>query len=292
MINIKNLILFILFLLPISISSFYNKTTFFKYQNNTIIVKITDKNLSLDLEDYIIGVVGGEMPALFQEEALKAQAIASRSYAMSKINNNEIIITSSINDQVYLTNYELKSHWEDKYNEYLDKIAQCVNNTNRLVVTRDNKILKTYYFSMSNGYTENSETVFNDTSFTSVESVYDNADLPNYEVSKTYPKTKLMTIFNSSQVKIGNIVRNDTHHVESIIINDKTYSGVEFRNLLKLRSTDFEITENDENYIITTRGYGHDVGMSQYGSNGMAKNGYKYDEIINHYYKDTKISKI
>ena len=92
-----------------------------------------------------------------------------------------------------------------------------------------------------------------------------------------------------SKVKIGNIVRNDTHHVESIIINDKTYSGVEFRNLLKLRSTDFEITENDENYIITTRGYGHDVGMSQYGANELAKQGKNYRDIINHYYQNVNI---
>src|SRR5574344_753828 len=151
----KKLIIIILFLLPITFLSFNKAKSITIKQEKPIIVYVTDKNLSLDLNDYIIGVVASEMPALFESEALKAQAIASRSYALSSIYNNTITIGSSINDQVYQTNYELKNKWQDKYNDYYTKIKDAVTATQNLVIKRDNKILKAYYFSMSNGQTEN-----------------------------------------------------------------------------------------------------------------------------------------
>ena len=287
----KKLLLLILFLIPIFISSFNKATFLFSNNEKTIIVHLTDLDLYLDLNDYVTGVVASEMPALFNEEALKAQAVAARSFATSKIENNFLELTSGISDQVYSPNFKLKEKWNDDYNKYYNKIYNCVKSTHNEVIKRDNKILRTYYFSMSNGYTENSQTVFNDTTFTSVKSL-ESENTPNYKFQKTFSFSDLNKLLNVSNIDIQNIERNETNHVKSITINNKKYTGIEFRKLLNLRSTDFTIEKKDNNYIITTIGYGHGVGMSQYGANQMAKEGSSYKEILNHYYKNTEISEI
>ena len=287
----KKLLLLILFLIPIFISSFNKATFLFSNNEKTIIVHLTDLDLYLDLNDYVTGVVASEMPALFNEEALKAQAVAARSFATSKMENNFLELTSGISDQVYSPNLKLKEKWNDDYNKYYNKIYNCVKSTHNEVIKRDNKILRTYYFSMSNGYTENSQTVFNDTTFTSVKSL-ENENTPNYKFQKTFSSSDLNKLLNISSIDIQNIERNETNHVKSITINNKTYTGIEFRKLLNLRSTDFTIEKQDNNYIITTIGYGHGVGMSQYGANQMAKEGSSYKEILNHYYENTEISEI
>ena len=287
----KKLLLLILFLIPIFISSFNKATFLFSNNEKTIIVHLTDLDLYLDLNDYVTGVVASEMPALFNEEALKAQAVAARSFATSKMENNFLELTSGISDQVYSPNLKLKEKWNDDYNKYYNKIYNCVKSTHNEVIKRDNKILRTYYFSMSNGYTENSQTVFNDTTFTSVKSL-ENENNPNYKFQKTFSSSDLNKLLNVSNIDIQNIERNETNHVKSITINNKTYTGIEFRKLLNLRSTDFTIEKQDNNYIITTIGYGHGVGMSQYGANQMAKEGSSYKEILNHYYENTEISEI
>ena len=287
----KKLLLLILFLIPIFISSFNKATFLFSNNEKTIIVHLTDLDLYLDLNDYVTGVVASEMPALFNEEALKAQAVAARSFATSKIENNFLELTSGISDQVYSPNFKLKEKWNDDYNKYYNKIYNCVKSTHNEVIKRDNKILRTYYFSMSNGYTENSQTVFNDTTFTSVKSL-ENENTPNYKFQKTFSSSDLNKLLNISNIDVQNIERNETNHVKSITINNKTYTGIEFRKLLNLRSTDFTIEKQDNNYIITTIGYGHGVGMSQYGANQMAKEGSSYKEILNHYYENTEISEI
>ena len=287
----KKILLLISFLLPIFISSFNRATFLFSNKEKNIVVHLTDLDLYLDLNDYVTGVVASEMPALFDEEALKAQAVAARSFATSKMENNYLELTSGISDQVYSPVYKLQEKWQTDFDEYYQKISKCVKSTNNEVIKRDNKILRTYYFSMSNGYTENSQTVFNDTTFTSVKSL-ENEDTPNYKFQKTFTSKELQKILNISNINIQSIERSNTNHVSTITINNKVYSGIQFRKLLNLRSTDFTIDIQDNNYIITTTGYGHGVGMSQYGANQMAKNGSNYKEILNHYYENTEISEI
>ncbi len=285
--------------MPISISSFkFKKATFFKSDllekedNNQIIVHIKDKDLYLDLEDYVIGVVGAEMPASFDSEALKAQAVASRSYAMSFLNNNIIEIRSTISDQVYHTNNELANKWKNDYDKYYNKIKDAVDNTKGEIVSRKGKVLRTYYFSMSNGKTENSKNVFNVSTFLSVDSPYENKNLKNFEVVKEFSEEELLKILGLSSFEVQNVTRNDTNHVDNIVITNKRYKGTEFRKLLGLRSTDFDIKKEGDKYLITTRGYGHGVGMSQYGANEMAKKGFNYKDIINHYYQNVDMIKI
>ena len=284
-------------MLPISIISFVvkYKTIFFneKEEKQEIMINLTDKNYQLELEEYIVGVVAGEMPALFHEEALKAQAVASRSYVLSKIKNNEVYITSTINDQVYLTNDELKEKWGEDFNKFHKRIKKCVKATENLVIKREDKILKAFYFSMSNGYTENSKNVFNEVNIDSKESKWDNPEIKNFIVEKIISEKELKEILNiKDEIIIKDIIRNETNRVDTLQINNKIYSGIDLRKILSLRSADFTIIKEKEDYIITTKGYGHGVGMSQYGANGMAKEGYTFKEILTYYYNNVKIENI
>ena len=288
----KKLILIILFLLPISICSFLlkKKAVFFseKPKHNTVIINVKEKNLYLDLENYVVGVVAGEMPALFQEEALKAQAVAARSYVLSKEKDGNYEVSASTSDQVFLTSYEMKKKWQNDYDEYYNKILNAVKKTNGEVLTKDNKILKAFYFSMSNGYTENSKDVFGEDLTQSVESPFE-ISLSNFEIVKEFSKSELLEKLGVDNLNIENQQISETKHTSSIIIGGKEFSGIEVRKLLNLRSTDFEIKQVGENFNIITRGYGHGVGMSQYGANELAKSGKSYKEILAYYYKNTKL---
>lgn len=288
----KKLILIILFLLPISICSFLlkKKAVFFseKPKHNTVIINVKEKNLYLDLENYVVGVVAGEMPALFQEEALKAQAVAARSYVLSKKKDGNYVVSASTSDQVFLTSYEMKEKWQNDYDEYYNKILNAVKKTTGEVLTKDNKILKAFYFSMSNGYTENSKDVFGENLTQSVESPFE-ISLSNFEIVKEFSKSELLEKLGVDNLNIENQQISETKHTSSIIIGGKEFSGIEVRKLLNLRSTDFEIKQVGENFNIITRGYGHGVGMSQYGANELAKCGKSYKEILAYYYKNTKL---
>lgn len=288
----KKLILIILFLLPISICSFLlkKKAVFFseKPKHNTVIINVKEKNLYLDLENYVIGVVAGEMPALFQDEALKAQAVAARSYVLSKEKDGNYEVSASTSDQVFLTSYEMKEKWQNDYDEYYNKILNAVKKTTGEVLTKDNKILKAFYFSMSNGYTENSKDVFGEDLTQSVESPFE-ISLSNFEIVKEFSKSELLEKLGVDNLNIENQQISETKHTSSIIIGGKEFSGIEVRKLLNLRSTDFEIKQIGENFNIITRGYGHGVGMSQYGANELAKSGKSYKEILAYYYKNTKL---
>lgn len=147
---------------------------------------------------------------------------------------------------------------------------------------------------MSNGYTEDSSTVFGEVLFQSVESKWDNENLKNFMVSTEFTHSQLNELLNINSDKIifTEINKNKTNHVDNLKVNNIIFSGIEIRKLLKLRSTDFSIEETEEGYIITTRGYGHGVGMSQYGANEMAKQGHNYEEILEHYYNDIIIKKL
>lgn len=288
----KKLILIILFLLPISICSFLlkKKAVFFseKPKHNTLIINVKEKNLYLDLEDYVVGVVAGEMPALFQDEALKAQAVAARSYVLSKEKDGNYEVSASTSDQVFLTSYEMKEKWQEDCDEYYNKILNAVKETTGEVLTKDNKILKAFYFSMSNGYTENSKDVFGEDLTQSVESPFE-ASLSNFEIVKEFSKNELLEKLGVDNLNIEKQQISETKHTSSIIIGGKEFSGIEVRKLLNLRSTDFEIKQVGENFNIITRGYGHGVGMSQYGANELAKSGKSYKEILAYYYKNTKL---
>lgn len=282
------------------ISSFKKETTYFNEENKELEVTIKNQEEgtieTLDLEEYIIGVVAGEMPASFEDEALKAQAIAARSYALNKIKstNKEYDLLTDITNQVYITKEEMQEKWQEEYEKYYDKIKKAVEDTKNLVMMYDGEVISAYYFAMSNGKTEDVSLVFGENIdyLVSVDSSWDE-NVKNFMVTNEIEKEEFCEKLDISceEIKIEEIKRTDSNRVDTIKINGKEYKGTKIRALLNLRSTDFDI-EIKESINITTRGYGHGVGMSQYGANEMAKNGATYEEILKYYYKDINLTKI
>lgn len=255
--------------------------------------EIFPKSQIPNIEEYIIGVVACEMPALYNEEALKAQAVTSRTFAYYKIIAEKYDAKKLIEskDQCYITKEQMRIKWGKNFDTYYKKIQNAVKSTNNIIMKKDNKLFKSFYFSTSNGYTLDSMSVFSNSSSTSVSSLWDK-NSRNYEISTRYFKTDLIKILGDfTTIKIAN--RTETNHVTKVIVDDKTFTGIEFRKLLNLRSTDFDIKLENNEYIITTRGYGHGVGMSQYGANYMAaKLSKNYQEILKYYYGNIEIQKI
>ena len=295
----RNLIIAVIFLSVIAIlSSFDKKETVFLNEEKTVTIKNneTKEEKNLELEEYIIGVVAGEMPASFEKEALKAQAIAARSYAMNKINtsNETYDLVTDVTNQVYITTDEMKNKWQSEYDYYYEKIKNAVLETQGLVMKYNNEIISAYYFAMSNGSTEDVSLVFGESKdyLQSVDSSWDE-NVKNFTVEINITKEEFCKKLDIScdDIIIKDIKRSETNRVNEITINNKKFKGTKVRSLLNLRSTDFDI-EINESIKITTKGYGHGVGMSQYGANEMAKNGSTYEEILKHYYNNIEISKI
>lgn len=238
-----------------------------------------------ELEKYLVSVVACEMPALYEIEALKAQAIASRTYALYQRDEKGVNLTNQ--DQCISTEEELKNKWNNNFTNYKNRIEMAVNSTKGIVMKKDDKLFKSFYFSTSNGYTEDSVTVFKEGNITSVSSPWDKEN-KKYEVTNYFEKKDLINVLgNFSVIKITK--RNSTNHVEEVTVDDRKYSGIEFRKLLNLRSTDFEIDNINDTYEIKTRGYGHGVGMSQFGANMLAKQSKNYTEILKYYYGDIEL---
>ena len=296
----KYLIIIIVVLSIIAIVSSPNKeeTAYFNDDLVNVTVKDVDSNeeTNLDLEEYVIGVVAGEMPASFEIEALKAQAIAARSYALSKIETSteSYDLVTDITNQVYITTEDMQEKWGEDYDFYYDKIKNAVSATKNLVMEYEGDVISAYYFAMSNGATEDVSLVFGEARdyLKSVDSSWDES-VKNFSVTTTFTKEEFCSklSIDCSNITIGAIDRSSTNRVNTIVINDKEFKGTTLRTLLGLRSTDFTIDISDD-IKITTKGYGHGVGMSQYGANEMAKNGASYEEILNHYYKDIDIVEI
>ena len=253
---------------------------------------------NVNIEDYIIGVVAAEMPASFEPEALKAQAVAARTYAMYKkeTRNLDYDLIIGTKDQAYQTNEELLKKWGVSFFKNYLKVRDAVLATEGEILTYNGQTINAFYFSMSNGYTENVESVFkSDLPYLkSVPSTWDNESIKNYEFTKTISKEDFCKSLEipCDNIKIENIQKTSSNRVASLTINNKTFLGTKVRSLLGLRSTDFTIECLDNDIKITTKGYGHGVGMSQYGANGMAKENHNYKEILNYFYQNTEISKI
>ncbi len=250
----------------------------------------------IDLEDYIVGVVAGEMPASFNMEALRAQAVAARTYAMYKMQNiKDYVLATSVSDQVYLSSEAMKNKWGNDYNYYYNRVKEAVDSTKGEVLTYNDELIIAYYFAISNGYTDDGKTVFNDDKayLMSVDSSWDK-NYKAYYSEAVMSKNTFCSCLNIScnTINISNIVRSDSHYVRQITINGKTFTGLQVFNKLSLKSTDFEIEVNGNNVKVKTYGFGHSVGMSQYGAEGMASAGYSYQDILKHYYQNTEINKI
>jgi stage II sporulation protein D len=258
---------------------------------------------NVQLEDYLVGVVAAEMPVEFKEEALKAQALTARTYIVKKMLSKENVdvpdgaqVTDTQLHQVYLSKEQMRDNWGMDYESNYAKILAAVRATSGQILTYDGQAIDASFFSTSNGYTENSEDYWSNEMpyLRSVSSPWDK-NSPKFnsvkEVSVKQFESALGVKVGASGT-IGKIVERTTgKRVAKVDFNGKVLSGKEIREKLDLRSSDFDWERKGNSIVITTRGFGHGVGMSQYGANGMAADGKDYQEIVKHYYQGVEVTR-
>lgn len=260
-----------------------------------------------------MGVVASEVPANFNEEALKAQAVAARTFYMSKRNNpckdaksKNAEICDTTNCQVYMSKADRFSKWsKNEAESNWSKIQKAVLDTKGQVLTYENSVLEyPQFFSVSSGKTEDAKDVFSvNIPYLKSEESKGEENAPKYKTTLEVPISEFITKINS-QYKNANLKKGDLPSaikiesyteggsVKEIKIGTETIKGTEFRTLFNLNSTNFKFDFGDKVVKINCTGYGHGVGMSQWGANAMAKSGSKYNEILNHYYKGVEIQEI
>lgn len=273
-----------------------------------------DKVSEHDFEDYMVGVLAGEMPASYESEALKAQAVAGRSYILDRMENyrkngapaehkGADICTDSAHCKAWLSTDTACEKWgADWAKNYLPKLQSAVQETRGEYMVYEGQTVKAFFYSTSSGKTETAHDVWGGNNYPylqSVESVGDTT-APDFESSVTVSKEdfvqKLQTK-NSSVIAaeplsamLGEITRTEGGSVASVTLGGQTFKGTEIRTLFGLRSANFTAEATENSVIFHVKGYGHGVGMSQYGANYMAKQGKTYKEILQHYYTGIEFS--
>lgn len=280
--------------------------------DETIKVHLTkeDKIIEIPMEDYVKSVVSGEMPASFDIEALKAQAIAARTFVSSRkltpcSQGKGADVCDSTHCQVYIDKEERIGKWKEEGIENWDKIESAVDSTKGLVLTYKDELVKyPQFFSTSSGKTENSIDVFSgDIPYLVSKESPGEEIAPKYaedfpftldefieKVNSKYEKANLTKENISSNIEI--ISRSDAGGIKEIRLGEERVKGLDFRLYLGLTSTNFEYSIVDNNIIFKCKGYGHGVGMSQWGANVMAKDNKNYEEILKHYYTGIDLKEI
>lgn len=318
---ICSMVIFCLILLPFTLVSFFHEdehTDPIQKKGSIPIPEYINvyrhdsgKTESIAFEDYVKGVVSGEMPASFEMEALKAQAVAARTYSLSKIirsgdggnpDHPSAPVCDDTHCQVYRSPDELKvlksAEW---MNTGWTKIVEAVESTKgQLLYYQGALVEQPLFHSSSGGKTENSEDVFVSALpyLRSVDSQYEAAAPHQNEqvkitlsefkqkIKQSYPNEPLGTL-DSNTIKVTN--RSTGGRVATMQAGNLTVKGREIRDLFGLRSANFTVSVQGNSVLFVTDGYGHGVGMSQYGANGMAQAGYNYIDILTHYYTGVEV---
>jgi stage II sporulation protein D len=295
-----------------------DKTGNIEYNDLNVKVYIDeeDKVVEMKLEDYVVGVVAAEMPALFEEEALKAQAVAARTYVFAKLRakggagcskHEGADVCTEVHCQAWISKEDRFKAWGAEQSEELwEKINKVVSETKGLVLTYEGEVARSIqYHAVSGGKTEDSIDVFG-TSIPYLKSV----DSPGEEESSSYTSTVTLESkdFIDRIKKLNSAVIIDTSksllsqisitqlttggRVKSIQIGNKSFSGIDIRWAMGLKSANFSVKADSSSVIFNVKGYGHGLGMSQWGAREMAKTGSTYDVILKHYYQGVEIMKI
>mgnify|MGYP002524610886 FL=1 len=261
-----------------------------------------DEIVNISVSDYLTGVVAAEMPVSFEPEALKAQSVAARSYLQRAINSPKHegadICADASCCQAYLTSEQLRSSWGDKYEAYIKKISDAVAATDGEYLSYDGAPALAAFHSSSDGATEDASALWSDVPYLkSVSSPETGDSVPNFvstvERSELDFRDTILCLKPEADMTgdastwVGKTELSSSGRVASVVIGGVTFTGSELRTLFGLRSTDFELSYNDGKFTFTVHGYGHGIGMSQYGANVMAKDGSDYRDILAHYYPST-----
>lgn len=272
-----------------------------------VLLKISETGeiRELNVDDYIFGVVAAEMSAEYSLEAIKSQAVCAYTfylYRVSKNQNKDFYITDShLTDQAYLDNEKLKEKWGEKYEENKGKISEAIKSVKGMAITYEGKPIFAAYHAISSGKTRAAADAWGGEYpyLCAVDSIGDLL-CPEYLSTVTVSAEDFKKALNEkvkfsgeSESWVGEITPDATSAVKQIKICGTTLEGSAVRDAFKLRSQTFDLSYSKEKgFTFTVRGYGHGVGMSQYGANYMALQGSTYMEILSWYYKDCKLERL
>ncbi len=289
-----------------NIKSTYN---YKNYGTIKLLHKKTGEVEQVNIDNYLCNVVSAEMPADYEIEALKAQAVVARTYTIYKINNkkheNADICDASTCCQAWVDKETRFSRWEESKRESnWEKIQKCVQETQGQIITYQNQPINAFFHANSGGKTELPVNVWGGTGLPYLQ-VVETAGEEGYkqyesEVELTQDELieKLKTKYSDISIDFSNqedlkiLEYTDSGRVRTVKFGNHEISGVETRTLLGLKSTNFEISKENDKIKFTVKGYGHGVGMSQTGADAMAKQGKNYKEIINHFYSGIEIKEV
>ncbi len=269
------------------------------------VMNASSENITeMSLEEYLTGVVAAEMNPAYHEEALKAQIIASHTLLLyvkenrSDDLNGADISDSSASHQAFLSEDERKEKWGKNYEAYSKKTEKCVNEVIDLTIQYNGEYINAVFHAISNGKTENAGDVWggNYPYLVSVQSVGDKLS-PAYHSEVTVTEKEFcekldkygIDFSNDAEKWISDISLTDTGMVKSLKICGKEIKGTEIRSIFSLKSSTFDCKHSDGKFTFSVNGYGHGAGMSQYGADQMARQGFTYEEILKHYYTDVEI---
>ena len=302
-----------------------NKNTIKNEQNNQVAVKYDYKEYNtvkllhkstnnikeLELDEYLYGVVSSEMPANFEKEALKAQAVVARTYTLYKIINSgskhkEADICDDSNCcQAWISKEDRLEKWNsEKREEYWNKIVSAVNETKGKIITYEGKPINAFFHSNSGGYTEAPINVWGGSGYPYLQSVQTSGEdeYSQYSSKVTLTqkefKEKIKKEHSNFEIDFSKedcikvLEYTEGNRVKKIKVGNLELSGVEIRTICELRSANFKVTIEKDNIIFEVIGYGHGVGMSQTGADSLAKQGKNYEEIICHFYTGVKVEDI
>ena len=279
-----------------------------KYNTIKLLHTDTDKVEEIQLDEYLYGVVSAEMPASFEEEALKAQAVVARTYTIYKIVNNDgkhgeaDICDDSGCCQAWISKEDRLEKWdEDKREENWNKIVDAVKSTQGKIITYEGKPINAFFHSNSGGATEAPIDVWGGSGYPYLQSVATAGEdaYSQYSSEATFSKEefeeKIKEVHSDFEIDFDekDCIKveeyTDGNRVKTVKIGNLELSGVEVRTIFGLRSANFKVTINDNEIKFEVTGYGHGVGMSQTGADSLAKEGQNYEDIIHHYYTDVEI---
>ncbi len=275
-------------------------------------LQISENQLeSLPLEQYLVGVVAGEMPASFHEEALKAQAVAARTYTLLRISREEEdeehpeadLCADPGHCQAWIDVAEMRKRWGFSFRVNYKKIAAAVQETKGQVLTYEGELIDPVYHASCGGRgTEDAHEVWG-VDLPYLKSVPCNFDPPERQ-EPVVTQISIQDLFSELGVSEQSVPaaansqgiveiqeRTVSGRTKSLKIGSGVYPSVEVRKELGLRSTDFQVSVSEEKVTFSTRGYGHGVGMCQYGADGLGKKGAKYQQILSYYYRGAKLEK-
>lgn len=279
--------------------------TFQKISQGELMIRLmrtADRSIvDLPIEEYLVGVVLAEMPAGFELEALKAQAVCARTYTLNKHFSNtgheqKACVCDDINHcQAYVTPAAyLKRHPDNKW--AIHKIRHAVLATRGEVITSKGKLVEPVYHSTCGGHTESSQTVWGHkhSHLQGVPCLWDSGS-PHYRKTLNVSKEEFQSLLNlgpETPLSPQRLESSASGTIEKIAWGDNLMNGQEVRQALKLPSAKFTIAVNDKTVAITTTGNGHGVGLCQYGANGLAKQGKDYQQILHYYFQGINLYRV